>query len=237
MPYQWQFESIAWGGSQFVAVGRVVGQAIPLELDRALIATSPDGVTWTERTAPAAAKRLRDVVWSGDRFVAVGDGILTSSDGVTWSAPRLPVGGEWTAVTWAESQFVAVGWKSGLITSRDGIRWLERGARNASFHDVAWSGRQFVAVELTMIFTSPDGVTWSAPRLPTAYFQNAVTWGDSQFVAVGAGIAEDFELHEAIDVLRGESGLVELDTELLDAARGHGDHGRVTLPGSANPCQ
>ena len=187
MPYQWQFESIAWDGSQFVAVGRVVGQAIPLELDRALIATSPDGVTWTERTAPAAAKRLRDVVWSGDRFVAVGDGILTSSDGVTWSAPRLPVGGEWTAVTWAESQFVAVGWKSGLITSRDGIRWLERGARNASFHDVAWSGRQFVAVELTMIFTSPDGVTWSAPRLPTAYFQNAVTWGDSQFVAVGAG--------------------------------------------------
>ncbi len=186
MPYQWQFESVVWGGSQFVAVGRVVGQAVPLRWDRALIATSPDGAMWTERRASTEAKVLRDVVWSGHRFVAVGDAIFTSSDGVTWSAQRPPGGGELSAVTWADSEFVAVGWKSGVVTSRDGITWTERGARGASLRNIAWSGHQFVALELTMIFTSPDAVTWSPRKQPTGGFLNAVTWGDSQFVVVGA---------------------------------------------------
>jgi len=176
MPYQWQFESVVWGGSQFVAVGRVVGQAVPLRWDRALIATSPDGAMWTERSVPDSSKsKLRDVAWSGRRFVAVGDAIFTSSDGVTWSAQKLPGGGELSAVTWADSEFVAVGWKSGVVTSRDGITWTERGARGGSLSHVAWSGHQFVALELTMIFTSPDAVTWTPRRQPTGGFLNAVT--------------------------------------------------------------
>src|SRR6266566_5493007 len=50
-------------------------------------------------------------------------------------------------------------------------------------------------------------------------------------VAVGAaGITEDLELHEAIDVLGRKSGLIELDAELLDAPRRYRDHGYVRVP-------
>src|SRR5262245_27625073 len=50
-------------------------------------------------------------------------------------------------------------------------------------------------------------------------------------VTVGAaGIAEDFELHQAIDVLGRQPGLVKLDTELLDAPRRYRDHGFVRVP-------
>ena len=192
MPYQWQLESVVWAGSQFVAVGRVVGQAEPLQWDRALIATSPDGVTWTEQSVPDSGGKLLDVAWSGRRFVAVGSVVLTSIDGVTWSAVRtpMPFNDNWPAdaVTWGGSQFVVLGGKAAM-TSRDGVKWIERKAIHAS-EDVTWSGDRFVAVGNDLPLTSPDGVTWSSHPSPLgAYGWRAVTWGDSQFVAVGsAGI-------------------------------------------------
>jgi hypothetical protein len=200
MPGEWQFESITWGGSQFVAVGRVVER--PNRPERALIATSPDGVTWTERSASATARILQDVAWSGDRFVAMGDSILTSPDGVMWSAQRTPVDGSWHSVTWAGSQFIAVGVKSvatppdgaparritsSFMTSPDGVTWTERGALPAFrlAEDVAWSGERFVAVGRGLIHTSPDAMTWSAHEPPVKPVWEAVIWSGSQFVAVG----------------------------------------------------
>lgn len=148
---------VTWGGSQFVAVGYVPG---PRESSggftstRAIIVTSPDGVTWTQRSA--AASGLKDVAWSGEQLVAVGDAILTSPDGVTWSTQSAPVdryGLE--GVTWGGSQFVAVGEnikspnRDGLIvTSPDGNEWTRRAVPTSGCEplDVAWSGSRFVAV-------------------------------------------------------------------------------------------
>lgn len=52
--------------------------------------TSPDGVTWTQRTIPITTKALRDVDWSSDlgMFVAVGDDatIMTSTNGTSWTS-------------------------------------------------------------------------------------------------------------------------------------------------------
>lgn len=192
MPYQWQLESVVWAGSQFVAVGRVVGQATPPQWDRALIATSPDGRTWTERNMPDSAKgRLHDVVWSGQRLVAVGSVVVTSPDGVTWSLARTPFNYDWPAdaVTWGGDKFLVLG-TNVVMTSRDGVKWTESGRAIHANEDVAWSGGRFVAVGNDLPMTSPDGVTWSAHPSPLgAYGWRGVTWGDSQFVAVGgAGI-------------------------------------------------
>jgi hypothetical protein len=180
MPYQWQLERITWGGSQFVAVGYQTGA----RRDRPLIATSPDGATWTERAVPDSTHRIVDVAWSGHRFVAVGSAILTSTDGATWTDLSASDSASWTAVTWTGSLFIAAGGKA-LTTSPDGVTWTKRALPVQSLGDVAGSGDRLVAVAFDSIFTSQDGVTWSSYKPPLPGFWKAVTWSGSQFVAVG----------------------------------------------------
>jgi hypothetical protein len=115
--------SITWTGKQLVTVGYngYVGT----------ILTSPDGVTWTERTSSeirdeelGAQQKLHSVTWTGTKLVAVGnsDTIRTSEDGVTWSkySSGLPLLNSdiWTgssaseplnSVIWTGTQLVAVG--------------------------------------------------------------------------------------------------------------------------------
>ena len=154
---------VTWGASQFVALGFRSGTDVAAyDHFPPLIVTSPDGVTWTQRDAPGS-RSLEDVVWSGDRFVAVGySGILTSSDGVKWSQQRIPVDGSLEGVTWGGDQFVAVGTIGGLalnsgliLTSPDGIAWKQRRSPargllplDLTHHlrDVAWSGSRFAIV-------------------------------------------------------------------------------------------
>jgi hypothetical protein len=71
--------------------------------------TSPDGVTWTARTAPDA--EWFSVTYGDGLFVAVGDGtkpVMTSPDGVTWTAQTAP-DTDWYSVTYGNGLFVAVG--------------------------------------------------------------------------------------------------------------------------------
>jgi hypothetical protein len=49
------------------------------------------------------------------------------------------------------------------------------------------------------------------------------------------GIAEDLELYQPVDVLRGKPRLIELDTELLDAPCGYRDHRADTLTDPQTP--
>ena len=189
VPTDWRLKRITWSGSLFVAVGGTV----PLP-GRPIIATSPDGRTWTERTAPAFAV---DVAWSGDRFVAVaGRTILTSRDGLTWNAEAVQVDGRLRGITWGPSQFVAVGYvpstaggsysdRAVILASPDGVTWSERISPGSGLRDVVWSGERFVAVGKT-ILTSQDGTTWNPQSAPVDGFDFAdIAWSGSQFAAVG----------------------------------------------------
>jgi hypothetical protein len=74
--------AVEWNGAYFVAVGH------------GLSLVSADGAVWESYDAPS----LRDVIWAGDRWVAVGDGVYHSFDGVTWSPAPSPAVG-WEAMT------------------------------------------------------------------------------------------------------------------------------------------
>lgn len=190
VPHDWRLQRVTWGGTLFVAVGHTV----PLATGRQIIAASPDGLRWTERTVPAA---LDDVAWSGDMFVAVGyRSILTSRDAATWKAHRLLLDGGLSGVTWGGSQFVAVGdilakgedYRLGtlIVTSPDGVTWSERSAPGVGLRDVTWSGERFVAVGRNSILTSQDGLTWEAQRAPVEGFDlTGIAWSGSLFAAVG----------------------------------------------------
>ncbi len=161
--------SVTAGGPGLVAVGEGDGES-------AAVWTSPDGVTW-DRVPHDEAVFDGAIMWSvtvgGPGLVVVGqagDGdavVWTSADGVTWS--RVPHdeavfgGAIMRSVTVGGPGLVAVG--------------SEGGAQSESRNAVVW--------------TSPDGITWSRGPHNEAIFGEAhvgmrsVTVGGPGLVAVG----------------------------------------------------
>jgi hypothetical protein len=75
---------------------------------------------------------------------------------------------------------------SGGAETEPGRHWTRRTAGEGRLFGVAWSGSQLVAVGMRTVLTSPDGLSWMRREvLPGPSFE-AVTWGASQFVAVGS---------------------------------------------------
>jgi hypothetical protein len=185
---------VAASGDRFVAVGR---QYIPLSGDDvSLILTSTDGVAWSE-VLPRHSALLNRVVWSGDRFVAVGGSsgepvasaiALVSHDGMTWTRHGLGT----TTVTvlydlaWSGSQFVAVGY-GGAARSPDGVTWQQVGAGSFTSSDaIGWSGQRFLACGVVYCQSSSDGVDWAYRQLPgTGASVRGLAWADTRWVAVG----------------------------------------------------
>ena len=190
---------IAWGGGRFVAVG-----------NDGVIVYSADGEDWqTARDTDTAT--LHDVVYNGERFVAVGAGIiLHSSDGKRWDLSRsgLPHR-EWlNDVVWSGERFVAVG--DSILHSGDGDRWetatvevegepSKRPDGYVWWSGIAWNGAGFVTVGRGgAILVSGDGLHWeqasdSRTLLPELV---GVAWGGERFVAV-AGWPDSMVLHSA----------------------------------------
>jgi hypothetical protein len=74
--------AVAWNGLRWVAVGNVYSS---------IIATSIDGMTWTEVANPISY--INGIAWNGSLWVAVGGGsvsIATSPDGIIWTPIASP---------------------------------------------------------------------------------------------------------------------------------------------------
>ena len=66
-----------------------------------------------------------------------------------------------------------------------GTTWILRNPGFGAFDGVAYGNGRFVAVGIGDIFTSPDGVNWTARTSVTSNYLNGVTYGNGRFVAVG----------------------------------------------------
>jgi hypothetical protein len=181
--------AIAWNGSTFVVAGRYK------------MATSPDGITWTEVTDEVIKDfDIQDIVWNGDMFLAVGNRsneakVATSLDGTTWTAGRTGSGslasvfGMYgvSAVAWGGGKFVAVG-RAETAWSSDGDTWTAPTSGKPYGRDiycVAWGGSGFVSgMTGGYLYYSTDGDYWSSGQSGTAAF-NGITYGNNMFIAVG----------------------------------------------------
>lgn len=180
--------AVIWTGSQFVTIG-----------DSLAVFTSPDGITWTQNSA-SAGSNYGGLAWSGSEYVAVGGvskgnpTIIKSSNTISWTtvSTTAPNGNQLLAVAYG-SKFVAVGDAETVVTSPDGTTWTAQSESEVGdLQGIVWSGTQFVVVGFdssttgSVILTSPDGVTW-ASRAVSAHNRslNAVTFGQSEYVAVG----------------------------------------------------
>jgi photosystem II stability/assembly factor-like uncharacterized protein len=155
------------------------------------LATSTDGVTWTNQTVPSGMS-LRRAFWTGDQFVAVGasGGLATSPDGVAWT-PRdtgLTTGLE--AVAASGARLVAVGDSGKILTSDDrGATWTPQSSPAVyTLHQVRWTGSEFYAVgEGGTVLRSQDGAQWT--RTPASFTEslNDFAWlaDQNRLVLVG----------------------------------------------------
>jgi hypothetical protein len=166
-------------------------------------AQASPGKRWHPQTS-GIEFNMRDIVWSGSLFVAVGHGgtILTSPDGLSWTSRTLNVhqrlDQHLRGIAWSGSQFVAIGGYSGIInptgmffTSPDGITWTSHTSGTKQYlFSVVWSGSQYVAGGLNgTILTSPDGISWTSHSVTITpdFGLNGIAWSGTQFVAVGDG--------------------------------------------------
>jgi hypothetical protein len=184
--------SVTYGNGVFVAVACCGPNQVM---------TSPDGVTWTTRTA-AVNDAWRSVTYGNGVFVAVASSgtnqVMTSTDnGVTWTARTAAKANGWRSVVYGNGVFVAVA-DSGtdlVMTSTDnGETWTARSAADpmTSWISVTYGDGVFVAVALSsaggvLVMTSTDnGVTWTAGS-GAANSWRWVTFGNGLFVAVASG--------------------------------------------------
>lgn len=159
--------SLTFGGGLFVAAGT-----------SGVIATSPDGITWTARTG-AGSGNFASIAYGAGRFVALSQatngGGATSTDGISWAVMSTPVGITANSIVFANGMFVAVG-TGGAITSSDGLTWTPRPmpgvpSGSAGYQAVTYYNGRFIAVGSViagnpLCADSPDGVTWTARFMP-----------------------------------------------------------------------
>ena len=197
-PSKRHWRGITFGESIFVAVGYSIAS------DTDTVMTSPDGITWTARTAIAGD--WEDVAYGGGTFVAVRSSgatrVMTSLDGITWTARTVSLK-SWRRIAYGDGFFVAVNSETSTTTqvmrSDDGINWevittdFETSGGKAS---IAYGNGVFVVgldggSSLNGIMISADGgATWHLAEDDVGSAWAAIGYGDGVFVA-GSDLAGD----------------------------------------------
>lgn len=193
-----EWTSVTYGDSLYVAVSSDGTNRVM---------TSPDGETWTARSA-SSAESWQSAAYGNSAYVAVaqtgGTGTtyaMSSSDGITWTGRSISVG-NWKGLAYGNSLFVAVGTSGICETSPDGTTWTTRTIQSENWNAVIYAGGQFVAVGGSdAVSTSPDGITWTA-RTGGGGSDGwvCIAYGNGRYVALN-GIAS---VHRAIISNNGE---------------------------------
>ena len=104
---------VAFGAGKFVGVGL-----------HGLRSVTVDGLTWPHRFPGEEGEHINSVVWTGDRFVAVGQGgTYFSPDGLEWTRKEnkdAPLNAAYGA-----GVFVGTHWKGRILMSKDAIEWRQ----------------------------------------------------------------------------------------------------------------
>ena len=179
--------AVAGSGHAFVAVGDAGG-----------VLVSADGLSWSKVAAGLAGLPLDawlgDVIWTGDRFVAVGSRsstlglggmVLASVDGREWT--RVDVADNLRDVAWDGQRLVAVGVET-VLTSPDGQAWSKAALPESLAGDIpddvaGGGGRDVIVFNSETAAVSQGGEPWSAVEVGARV--SRVTWGGGRFVAWG----------------------------------------------------
>jgi hypothetical protein len=132
------------------------------------------------------SNRLTCAAYALDKWVVGTDTnmFLVSSNLSDWiSVPGPPLGV--SDICFGNGQFVAVGYKGTILTSKDGLAWRQRTTGTVLLMAVTYGNNKYVAVGTSgTIVSSDDGITWTWRASGDVTFYS-VTYGKGLFVAVG----------------------------------------------------
>jgi len=161
----------------------------------AWVSVSVDCVEWTEVIPDSSLFCFTDIIYTKQKFVAVGaafqpsySGItMTSSDGLNWTnltpkADRLPY--ELWAVAFGNERFVSLGQNGGSLISTDGVVWAKGDTSlTEDFHSVTFGKGYFVGIGDGFIFMSTDGISWTvADSVKVGDLYCQIAFGNERFV-------------------------------------------------------
>jgi len=201
--------SIAFGNGQFVLPTFAAG--VP---GGSSILVSTNAVAWVQRWSGAGYSFVQPigVGYGNGLFVVVGAGrlsstgmdemlILTSDDGENWfqrHSEAHPLNNFLSAVAYGNGRFVAVGDTGMILTSTDGITWVQsQSGTTDQLNSVAYGNGRYVVVggrrdpfggsepNETPIMIGADGKEWTPIHTGASNVLRSVIYGRDQFVAVG----------------------------------------------------
>jgi hypothetical protein len=155
-PYSMALYDIAWNGTQFLAVGTILGGT---NADAGVL-LSTDGINWTKHPVGTTGV-LHNVSWNGTQFVATGyAGAVRSTDGTTWTQVGQGTVGD-GAIAWSGQRYLVCD----LVyckSSTDGVQWTSAAQLpgiGPYVRGLAWGDSKWVAVGYAnnepMVLTSP----------------------------------------------------------------------------------
>ena len=145
---------MTFGNSRYVVVGDTNNIGI--------IITSTDGTTWTPRTAATMGGHISSIIYSGTKFVAIGnnDGYeyTASSTATTWTRSSIPGGNQ---ISYGNGlYFVPLNNKTNLI-STDGNNWsLNATGLTNQLGKITYANGIFLARSGNYLTTSSNGTNW-----------------------------------------------------------------------------
>jgi hypothetical protein len=144
-------DAIAAGGGRFVAANDLGGRS-----------TSADGITWVKSTG-AASTATTAVAFGNGAFVALGGtAVARSTDGGLTFTAGAPLPRTCRGLVFAQGHFTALA-DGHVLTSSDGLTWLDTASSNAHRGLVAYGHGTYVSLGGAGRQRSSDGVAWEAP--------------------------------------------------------------------------
>lgn len=147
---------------------------------------------------------LHKVIWTGEKFVAVGNRIYTSPDGISWTfiKPNKALPGPLIDIFYADGKYLGV-CEEFILVSNDLKSWTYEYSceNNEKLIKIARSGNRYVVsgykpnsgcygclVVNPFVLHSADGDSWTMTSIGNNLLFSGIVWADSQFIGMAGEI-------------------------------------------------
>ncbi len=152
-----------------------------------VLATSPDGTTWTRHDTNGNEEWISAVYSATGGWLLLDDmnnTLLGSKDGAAWAPVAMPAaaaGDIISRIIYDNGIYVMLGYSGGSVASTDGATWTKSSVTGLSI--ASGNGLFVVANTDGQLVWSADGVTWTVATQPSGLDIETVGFHNGHFVA------------------------------------------------------